>query len=675
MARPGPWVAAFAAVAVSLVASSQALAVTSTTCATLQNDVNSATAGEVLQLPSVVCPINLSVANTNAFTLEGAAGGGTVLKPSVTSDPIVYGGPSAPVTFTLSGLSFAGTTAAAAILLESPGEAVTISGDTFTNNDYSSGFGAAVSIQTQSEPGTIATQPTVIRNDKFTGNQASSAGAVALLGSNPITLSGNTFMSNAGPFEGGAVAIFGTDHATTNPIQISGNTFGGSAPSDGNTSANSAGALALIPGQGQPVTISGNTFENNAVTGSAQYGREGGAVYILASTDLTGTISQSHNVFADNLIDATEGNPDLAAAGGAEFATGGGAVHSTADVFTGNRVASDDGQPPWGGAVAVAASGGSPAQPAVFVADDDLFENNSTAAGGWGGAIYTGAPPATCTSGCPADTVTLNDSTIVSNTVDAGTGSEGGAIWGSPADVLTLHNSIVFGNSPKSEIYGFATSPPAIADSDVCSEAGGPAVPSHVRNICANPLLASNGAETAASPTIDAGSNALVPAGLTTDLVGAPRIRASRVICLGLRPGLGPAIVDMGAYEFTGRTAAPPCVDLAGPRVVIGGGTLRLRKGKVSIKLSCPQNQSYCKGTVTLEAMTGKAKHKRELILGTARFDITGGHSKTGKIKLSGKAVRKLGSLKSVGVLVATVAHDAAHLTGRSSRKLKLKRS
>jgi hypothetical protein len=39
--------------------------------------------------------------------------------------------------------------------------------------------------------------------------------------------------------------------------------------------------------------------------------------------------------------------------------------------------------------------------------------------------------------------------------VDAGLGSQGGAIWGDPNDTLALSNSIVYGNTPQPEIFGF----------------------------------------------------------------------------------------------------------------------------------------------------------------------------------------------------------------------------
>jgi hypothetical protein len=58
----------------------------------------------------------------------------------------------------------------------------------------------------------------------------------------------------------------------------------------------------------------------------------------------------------------------------------------------------------------------------------------------------------------------------------------------------------------------------------------------------------------AGSPAIDAGNDALVPAGVITDLEGLPRFVDDE-----LTPDAGagtPPIVDMGAYEYAPRTHA-----------------------------------------------------------------------------------------------------------------------
>ncbi len=139
------------------------------------------------------------------------------------------------------------------------------------------------------------------------------------------------------------------------------------------------------------------------------------------------------------------------------------------------------------------------------------------------------------------------------NSVAAGEGSEGGGLWGSPTDKLAIENSIIYGNAPTPQIYGFGGGS-TFAYSDVCNEPGGPSV-GGAGVICMNPLLNGLGEETLASPTIDAGSNALVPAVLSTDLAGAPRITATRLSC----SGLGPAIADMGAFEYQLVGPTLPC--------------------------------------------------------------------------------------------------------------------
>ena len=119
------------------------------------------------------------------------------------------------------------------------------------------------------------------------------------------------------------------------------------------------------------------------------------------------------------------------------------------------------------------------------------------------------------------------DSTLTLNTAPIGAGIEG-----EPGDQLELANSIVAEDSPGNEIDGLQRKR-RLTDgqlqrrlrlrrlSEPLPGAG---------NICADPLLADDGDpvsfdvhETASSPTIDAGSNALVPSGLTTDAFGTPQ--------------------------------------------------------------------------------------------------------------------------------------------------------
>jgi hypothetical protein len=280
-------------------------------------------------------------------------------------------------------------------------------------------------------------------------------------------------------------------------------------------------------------------------------------------------VAQAHNTFVGNVVDATErSGKTLAAGGGGEWVLGTD-VQSTADIFRENRVTVDEGQSPEGGGLGVLGTSTKEGHPqlASFSGADDLFLDNSVAAGGWGGGIYTGFQNAGCSTApneCAGTSLTLEDSTVAGNGVEAGAGSEGGALWGSPSDFLTMTNSIVFGNSPQPEIFGYATTTPTFAYSDVCTEPGGPAVQSGAGNICANPQLNANGEETESSPTRYAGSNALVPVGLSSDLAGAPRLTATIQSCGGLIA----AIVDMGAFEYQHQGAVPACASGFKPYVV-----------------------------------------------------------------------------------------------------------
>ncbi len=673
-----------------LIGAPQAFAVTPkpVSCGGLQSEIDSANAGDVLQLPPgpAPCVTNIVASNTNAFTLEGATTGSpTVLSPADPSTPIIES--SADVKFTLTGLTFEGMNGNAAVSLQGPGEAVTISGDTFTANRYPSGFGAAISIQVVGP--TTATQPTVITGNTFSGNQASGGAAIAVLSSPvPLTVSGNTFIGNSSSISGGGALDVADVPGGTSAVQITGNTFGGPGAGAGNTTQGEGGAAYLQLAHGRTLTLSSNTFQGNKITGAhtatASVEREGGALFLApAFGDTAYPVTQSHNAFTGNVIDETQvaPAPKLFAGGAGEWILGL-TVSSTGDSFVGNRVAAGDGAPPEGGAVgafALAAQAPAPALPGAFVGSDDLFSGNSTAAGGWGGAIYVGGPPPNCTGTCLPSSLTLDDATVVGNSI-AGTGGEGGAIWGSPNDHLTLNNSIVFGNPPHPELFGFSAATLAIASSDACLETGGPTIPLGVGNVCADPKLGPGGVETAVSPTLDAGSNARVPAGLTTDLGGNPRIVANRPTCAGH----GPAIVDMGAYEFTGLGAPPLCpppLDESNPLVAIRAGPLTDSRGTVAVRLTCPTGQSYCDGTAELDTVqqfaaidAGKPKPARHsLVLGNGHFHVGGGRSALPKIKLLTKALGKLGKRTSIRVVVKVTDRDAAGRRASSGRTVTLR--
>jgi hypothetical protein len=657
------------ATAVTLgLSASAAQAVTPVTCAGLSAAMNSAAAGQVLELPPGTCAVNITVTDTNAFTLEGATSGApTVLVPvsGDTSTPIIQSADD--VRFTLSNLELTGATGGALSLFGTGGEGVTVSHDLFTNDT-----GTALRIGETSS----AAQPTLIENSTFSHDSGGEGGGIQWVSGQPLVLSGNTFTAdNAtdGADGGGGILIW-NDRVTgsTSSVKLSGNLFGGPSANDGDTAESSAGGAFISLAGGQSLTLTGNTFENDRISGTNPNPawRVGGGLFLDAGNgDSPFKVNQSHDVFRDNVINEPASGIDAGnSTGGAGEWIIGLSVTSTADSFIGNRITVNNGAPPEGGgvgAIAAAAINTEPALPAAFDGRDDVFTGNSTASGGWGGAIYVGIPDPVCTGNCPGSGLTLEDSTLVGNSVHAGSGSEGGAIWGSPNDTLVVRNSIIYGNTPKPEIFGFGSTGPAFAFSDVCHEAGGPAV-SGSGMICASPALTAGGTETRSSPTLDAGSNALVPAGLTTDLAGHPRIADYHVTCAG--PSR--AIVDMGAYEATFKQI-PKC----SARVAILSGQLTDSHGHTMVSLSCPQGDLYCQGTVTLKTVnaypTG-APHAHRLTLGSAAFKITHGHTGAVTVHLSTKALHQLGNAHSVKVSIAVADHDGQNDHASSGRQVEL---
>jgi hypothetical protein len=538
--------AAAASLIAALGGAPAALAVTPVKCeqAPLQSAINAATSGEVIQVEAGTCEVNLTVSNAEPFTLEGTAPG-TTLKPATTTTPILEAKKPASgvLSFTLSNLTFTGTTNASAVRIGSPAEAVTITGDTFVSNAVASGGGA---VYFEGGPGGTS-KPTVITEDTFgqpsVGNSAEYGGAVYVQNGNPLELTRNTFQANHATstlFGAGGAVVIANFSGELHPVTISENTFGGPEEVDGNTTTWSGGGVFLELAHEQPVTLEANTFMDNAIAGSgtAEAPRVGAGVAITVNGPGQGfTVTQRENEFVGNVIKETDKSNPEPAGGAGEWVLGA-RVNSTLDLFESNSIPVTDGEPehpPEGGGLGVLSESGTVAS---FTGADDIFRGNSVAAGGWGGAIYAGFHQPYCASSCPGTSVTLEDSTVTGNSVEPGVGSEGGALWGGPSDMLTIENSILYGNTPQPQIFGFGGAT-TFAYSDLCNEPGGPAV-TGAGLICANPLLTVTGEETATSPTIGTGSLTLLPVGLTEDWRGNPRI--TKAACS--------EVVDMGAFEW-----------------------------------------------------------------------------------------------------------------------------
>jgi hypothetical protein len=622
------------------------------------------------------CEANLTITNPAKFTIDG--GGSTTWTPATTTTPMIASS-TADMAFTVSGIAFSGTTNASAIALTGNAPAVTVSDDSFVNDTTSSSAGAAIEFAPP-PASPLGTQPSVVEDSTFgavgSPDTGPEGGAIFVGGPLALTLSDNTFIADHG-YVGGAVAILAPGE-----YSIAGNTFGGTAAGDGNTASGGGGAvwIQVAPTSGESLTINDNRFLDNAVDGSPgaddNFPATGGALTVALAPGGQGLqVSQSGNTFSGNIVDATApaGQTKTLAGGGAEwlFAV---TDHSVGDVFTGNEVAVNDGAAPEGGALGVlgqAAIAPTPAQPGVFVGEDDVFTGNAVASGGWGGAIYSGFPAPYCTMNCPGSTVTLDDSTVSGNSVASGSGSQGGALWGDPDDTLNVSNSIIYGSTPAPETFGFGTL--NFAYSDACSS--GTTVEPGTGNICADPLLNTNGSETATSPTIDKGSNALVPSGLSTDAAGSPRITEGLATTCS-------AVVDMGAFESAAVAPAPSCT--AGP----GAGTPSASGGTatssgVTLTISCAgvAGATSCTGTATLQTIEHIVGHKiasvsrarrrsRTVTVGQRSFTVIAGGSLNVSIPLNSTG-RSL--LKRFGKLpVELIATTAGKLT-LTKRQLTIK--
>ena len=187
-----------------------------------------------------------------------------------------------------------------------------------------------------------------------------------------------------------------------------------------------------------------------------------------------------------------------------------------------------------------------------------VFRLNKATSTKSGGAMRAGTP----------STVTSRDSTFVGNTTTATTG----AGFYNTSGSSTLANCIFWGN----------TGSGGVTANNQITAAGGTNTVSYslvqggatgTGNVNVDPLfvnLATGDLHLqATSPAIDAGSNSLIPAGITVDRDGLTRRFDITTV---VDTGVGPApVVDMGAYEVQGPPPPPPCpADLNNDRIVSG---------------------------------------------------------------------------------------------------------
>ncbi len=495
----------------------------SATCATLQSEISSVGAkpnhgeGDVIVLEGLCNAASLGKSSAvtlpagSAFTLQGAPG-------------------------TTSGIDGAGM--AGPLLTGEKLGAVTIAGLVF-QNDVSTGSGPS--------PVNLRAARVTLTGDSFLGDshEGVTGGALTVFVGEPPC-----------PAAGGPPALTVTDTTFRNDTNAVGSGIG------------AGGAAFLLDDcSGAGNVLERNVFEGNALRANGSSRAVGGGL-LFASESKPGAepLSQAGNVFAGNSIVNVAGTGSYG--GGGEWLEGI-SLTSVGDRFTANTIPGTSG-PFWSWGAGVGLLACSNTEPSVSALENAVIEGNVIGPGEpadiGGAGLYVG-----CVAAGTPNHLSLLDSTVTENSVPAGAIA---GVAGGPHDQLRIANSIVAADAGGSETGGFAGEGGLLAASfsDVCNAAVTAPLAGE-GNICANPRLADNGNpgsfdvhETGASPTIDAGSNTLVPAGLATDFYGAPRIQPAHAVLPPLAmacPLCGCSYgytltggVDMGASEL-GPVAVP----------------------------------------------------------------------------------------------------------------------
>jgi hypothetical protein len=609
------------------------------TCTNLQTQIDAAAAkapnhgeGVVVQLNGLCEATNLktktgvTVPKGSNFTLEGAPGTTSGFDGKGVTEPMLRDiSHEAVGKMTISDLVFQHanvTGAAAALVLDAA--RLTLSGDSFIENTDQGGQGGALYVDIS--PGSCAT-----------------TGSLALM------IAASTFRANK--------------------LVASGSNTGGAAWVDENCPA----ATSYLQGN----AFEGNTLE---VSGSAEM-YTGGALTVQGNGagEAAIPLAQTGNVFDSNRLLATGGPANYG--GGGEWLDGM-SLTSVGDRFSRNSIPGTTGAHwSWGGGLGILNNSCNEHTPTQSTLENAVVAGNSIGSGlaeDLGGAgIYIGCGPSTSLS----NHLSLLDSTVTENTVPTGgvAGIDGGS-----EDQLVLGNSIVANDVGGSETAGFngAGGSLTASYSDLCATGSSSSPFTGTGNICANPLLADNGNpasfdvhETGSSPTIDAGSNALVPGGLTTGFFGEARLQSARSYVPPCSPGvesvgaqLYPAVVDIGANEY--GPLAVPALAISCPRstpltphstfafpasAVRASGVLGLTfKGLGAGKLAVLGTFKVSKTVVSIVKGHRTRRHKLEpVVYGRASYTVSSSGTVKIQLKPTKRALAALKRRKRLQVLLS----------------------
>ncbi|MFL5840842.1 MAG: beta strand repeat-containing protein [Thermoleophilaceae bacterium] len=536
------------ALAVFLGSASPAFA---TGCGGLQAALTGAVAGDTVTLDAdSLCTGPFTLPNA-AITLQGGAGA------------TIQGAPGARA---LSGVDIGATRLTNLTIQKGGGAggggAIAITGNsapmldhlTFLANDTAAGAGGAVSIATTAGSGTVTLDNVSFGDGTPTNHNHSSHGGGALAISSPInvTITNSQFNANATDDVGGGAALIalsgGADLTVTN-------TSFESNMSNGTDIDLGGGALRLEPSTGSVATVTDSTFHQNQVAAANTAGiANGGAIHVShAGTTNLPSLVLSGNTFDANSISG--GSPsNFSPTGGALNAVGA-FVTSRKDRFTANTIPPGQNGFARGAAIALAPCVSSGPIPQNLF-ESDVIAGNKGAGSTLGGSIYLNC-------GLAPTNLRVRQSTLAGNQTAGGIAG----IKAGPNDILTSENSIIGPDTGGEQLVGFSTR--NITYTDLCIN-GAPH--NDVGNICADPRLADpttgDVLQTASSPTVDAGSNALAN-GITTDYEGEPR----------LQDGNNDSIptVDIGVDE---RPRTVGCAMLAADFArAAAGASIRLTQG------------------------------------------------------------------------------------------------
>jgi hypothetical protein len=524
---------ALACAACLLGAGQASAAAVSATCADLQTKLDAANNGDVITLDDLGTPCTgiytlPAKPSPFAFTLQGAGSGATFDPGSAHQILTGSAAGSNEIDVTLRNLTFRNGNVflgeGSALYLDGNVSA-TVDHDRFLHNTAGTN-GGAVRIASTNASTPISITNSVFGDGTTAGaNRASNGGAVHVnsgAGGPSVVISNNVFDGNTAFSSAGALNLTVSTTAG-GTMTVDDNVFSRNV-------ADTQGGAAVI--QGNTATLRRNTFTGNRLLQTSGLGASGAGAWLLGYGGGTANLTQSDNRFDANAAEGTvAANKDVS--GGGERVQNFKLV-SRNDRFTHNSfpAVSGTGQAE-GAGLAIEGCNGVPIIPSQV---ENLVAAGNTIAGpALGAGVYVGCNPG------PA-ALTMLDSTVSGNQSGAGTGSTAG-LFGGPDDTLTMRNSIVAGNIGAADVSGFGTR--IVTFTDACA---GASPLTGAGNICANPLLVGAGPgqanvhETQASPTLDKGSAAALPPGLTTDFEGQARIQ-----------GLG---VDMGADESLDKT--PP---------------------------------------------------------------------------------------------------------------------